>query len=199
VLLVPDKNTQFVLRGVLQRFQALGIRPIEFEFRTHPGRDGGVRSTGAGILAGEHRRFNHALMLIDHEGSGAEKRSAIDLEDRLDGQLGIVWGSRAKAIVIDPEVDVWVWGAENIMRNLLDWQAAENVRDWLKAHGHSFDSAGKPKRPKEAMELLVKFRQQPRSSALYEKLASRISLHRCSDAAYLRMRAKLREWFPTEA
>ena len=70
VVLVADKNMQFALRGVLERPQALGIRPVSYEFRTHPGRDGGVRASGPEVMAGEHSRFRHALVLLDFDGSG---------------------------------------------------------------------------------------------------------------------------------
>jgi hypothetical protein len=198
VLLVPDKNTQFALQGALRRPKAMGIRPIEFDFRSHPGRDGGVRSTGTDLLSGEHQRFKHALMVFDRDGSGSPAgQSATDLEQELDARLNLVWGGKAKVIVIEPEVDIWLWGSENIMRDLLNWHAPEGIRPWLAARGHQFDPSGKPTHPKDAVESLVRFLNQPRSSALYEKITSRISLHRCTDASFLRVRAVLRNWFPS--
>lgn len=74
VVLVADKNAQFALTGALSRHKALGIRAITPDFRIHPGRDGGVRTSGAEVLAGEHRRFAHALLIFDLEGSGAAER-----------------------------------------------------------------------------------------------------------------------------
>ena len=63
VLLVADKNIQYALKGALGRPEALGIRPIEFEFRVHPGRDGGTRKSGPEVLALEQRRFQHGLQI----------------------------------------------------------------------------------------------------------------------------------------
>lgn len=62
VILVPDKNIEFALRGALGRPEALAIRPISHEFRTHMGRDGGARTTGVDVLALEHPRFTHAFL-----------------------------------------------------------------------------------------------------------------------------------------
>ena len=56
VVLVADKNMQFALQGALARPQALGVRPFTFAFRSHMGRDGGVRTTGADVLALETTR-----------------------------------------------------------------------------------------------------------------------------------------------
>ena len=44
VILVADKTMEFTIRGGLERGQALGIRPIAFDVRQHPNRDGGART-----------------------------------------------------------------------------------------------------------------------------------------------------------
>ena len=96
VILVADKNMQFAMRGALARPTALGIRPVTHEFRTHPGRDGGARTSGVDVLALERRRFGHALLVFDLEGCGAEPgQSADDLERLLDRRLAALWGGRA--------------------------------------------------------------------------------------------------------
>ena len=123
VLLVADKNTQFALKGALGRPEALGIRPIEFEFRVHPGRDGGARKTGPEVLALERRRFKHALLVLDFEGCGTDLMNASALETQLDAKLSMHWKSDAKSIVIEPELDVWVWGADNAVEAAIDWPA----------------------------------------------------------------------------
>lgn len=197
VILVPDKNTQFALRGALGRPDALGIHAITHEFRPHPGRDGGARTTGVDVLARERARFSHALLVFDLEGSGAQKqRTTEDLEGELDEKLRLHWGHHAKAIVIAPELDVWLWGADNALREILQWPEAGTIRDWLQDHGFAFDVNAKPVRPKEALEAMVPIHRQPRSSALYEKITRRISLQRCVDPAFLRLRATLQGWFP---
>lgn len=152
VLLVADKNMQFALKGILTRPQAMGIRAVDFEFRTHMGRDGGARTSGAEALALERGRFSHALLLFDLEGSGADTDDAQAVERGLDERIAQHWGERGKAIAISPELDIWVWGADNALR----------------------------------------------SSALYEQIASRISLKRCHDTAFVRLRSQLQKWFPAE-
>lgn len=198
VILVPDKNTQFALRGALGRPDALGIRAIAHEFRPHPGRDGGARTTGVEVLARERARFSHALLVFDLEGSGAQEQlTTEDLEGELDEKLRLQWGPHAKAIVIAPELDIWLWGADNALREILQWpQQAGAIRNWLQDRGFVFDGNAKPVRPKEALEAMVPIHRQPRSSALYEKITSRISLQRCVDPALLRLRATLQGWFP---
>lgn len=189
-----DKNMEFSLKGGLERPGSLGIRPITFEIRQHPGRDGGMRTSGAQIVALQASRFRHALMVLDYEGSGASESSR-DLEAMLDKALAEHWGERAKAIVIDPELDIWMWGGDVVLSELLRWKRSESIRQWLTAKQFRFRPNCKPERPKEALETVMPEVQLRRSSAIYEKIANRISLAKCSDPAFLRLRDTLRGWF----
>lgn len=195
VVLVADKNMQFALKGALGRTQALGIRPLTHEFRTHMGRDGGVRATGVDVLARESNRFRHALMVFDFEGCGQDHDDLLTLEAELDRQLRTVWDTRAKAIIIFPEVDIWLWGTDVALRDALHWPLEGPVRNWLLEKGFEFNADNKPLRPKEALDAMRSVHKQPRSSALYEKITGRISLLHCTDPAFGRLRAQLELWF----
>ena len=195
LVLVPDKNTEYVVKGALRRTEALGIRPIDFQIVVDPGRDGGVRRRGVQILRVERLRFGHALLIFDHEGSGAEGTPAHALEDQMDLLLSASWNDQAKSIVIEPEVDVWLWGAESHIRHVVAWPSPPGVREWLQGRGFLFTATGKPVRPKEATEAVFRQRQVPRSSAAYESIARRVSLKRCEDAAFLRLKDTLQRWF----
>ena len=197
VVLAADKQIQFALRGAFARPQALAIRPITCEFRTHPGRDGGVRSTGAAVLAGDRSRFAHALMVLDLEGSGRDADDPVLLEAELDAQLRTVWGAQAKAIVIAPEVEVWLWGGDHALRAALGWPLQQPIRDWLLEHKFELGPSDKPIRPKEALDAMRRVHKQPRSAALYEKITGRISLQKCKDEAFRRLRGTLQAWFGT--
>lgn len=198
IVLVADKNMQFAMQGGLGRPDSLEIRRITFDFRQHPGRDGGTRSNGAQVLALEKARCSHALLVLDHEGSGAGGLDALELEARLDEQLKSTWGDRAKAIVIAPELDIWMWGSDNKLAEILKWPRQESIRDWLRDRGFDFLNHGKPQRPKEALEAVFRVCKQPRSSAAYQQIAAGISLSRCEDPAFLRLRDSLRRWFPMD-
>lgn len=196
VVLVADKNMQFALQGALARPQALGVRPFSFEFRSHMGRDGGVRTTGADVLAREVTRFQHALMLLDFEGCGQEEDAPLAIEAQLDQQLRKVWNANAKAIVISPEVDAWLWGNDAVLRDALHWPQDGTIRDWLRGKGFVFNADEKPLRPKEALDAMRPVHKQARSSAMYERVTKRISLQNCTDAAFIRLRTQLQAWFP---
>lgn len=198
ILMVADKSMQFSLQGGLERPQSLGIRPITFDFRQHPGRDGGTRTSGAQILALEKSRFSHALLVLDHEGSGT-RETPLELEHSLDEQLAETWGDRGKAIVIAPELDIWMWGSDNKLAEILRWPKPESIRQWLQEREFEFEANGKPRRPKEALEAVFPVCRLPRSAALYQKITASMSLARCEDAAFHRLRERLQGWFPVAA
>lgn len=198
IVVVADKAMQFTLRGALSRPQALGIRPISFEFLVHPYRDGGVRTTGVQLLSLERQQYSHGLLVLDFDGSGAVESEGVILERNLDMLLEPVWTQTGKAIVIEPELDVWMWGSDNVLHTILGRPGGTDIREWLSQHGIHFSDAGKPVGPKEAMEMLLKELRRPRSASIYEKIARTISLKACTDPAFLRLRATLQLWFPME-
>jgi len=199
IILVADKNAHFALTGAFSRNEALGVRPLECDFIVHPGRDGGVRKTGCDLLRLERSRFSHGLLVLDFEGSGAAHADGEALEAELDDKLASDWGSAAKAIVIQPELDIWMWGSDNAVEQAIGWPSGTRLRDWIQRHGFELDANGKPNRPKEALEAALRVPRLPRSSALYQNIAKTISLTRCRDAAFSRLRTKLSEWFPGAA
>lgn len=196
VALVADKNAQFALMGAFARPDALGIRPIQVEFRVHPGRDGGVRKSGPEMLALERRRFRNALLILDFEGCGSNLADSISLEAQLNERLRSQWGDSATSIVIQPELDVWAWGSDNAIEEVINWPGEIRVRDWLTQRGFTFDQNTKPTRPKEALETALRLPDLPRSSALYQHIAGKISLRKCTDEAFIRLRNRLLGWFP---
>lgn len=165
LVLVPDKNTEFAVAGAITRHAAFGIRPINCTIRVEPGRDGGVRVRGAQLLAVERNRFDCALMILDYEGSGTTL-SPLALESELDAALAQSWGPQGKAIVIEPEVDVWMWGAETHLQEVVGWTAELPIRAWLESQGSDFMVNGKPQRPKEALQRLFEEAGLPRSALL---------------------------------
>jgi len=197
IVMVADKNAEYAVRGAIDRFHSLQTRAFSTEFRVHPGHDGGARNSGPELLSSERRRFSAALLILDYEGCG-DTRPPTQIESDLDRQLAQAWGDRAKSIVVQPEIDAWVWGVDNALVELLRWPKESLPRDWLRQQGFTFDHEGKPLRPKEALESLVESARQARSSALYSKITSKISLDRCTDSAFYRVKQTLQRWFPPE-
>jgi hypothetical protein len=196
VILVADKNMEYAMRGGLSRNRSLKIRQIEPDIKVHPNRDGGVRTTGSQLLRSYAKTHQHALLLMDFEGCGVEAEGVDTIERGLDERLAQNWGDRAKAIVIAPELEVWMWGGDNSIEQKIGWNQDVHIRDWLRTKGYVLSSSGKPERPKEAFELVLRVCKQPRSSDWYETVAKSISMEKCADAKFAQLRDILQRWFP---
>ncbi|MGC8784315.1 MAG: methylation-associated defense system protein MAD4 [Armatimonadota bacterium] len=197
VLLVADKDMEMTIHGLLSRPFALGIRTVEYDVFTHPRHDPGVRMEAADFLRAYQSEYGHAVVLFDRIGCGAEDLSAEDLENVVrDSIQKTGWYQRCEVVVIDPELEVWVFAQSPHVYQVLAGGDEEYFRISLSKYPAAAN--GKPERPKELMEQILRGKNIPRSSALYLKLAERVSLSRCSDRAFLRFRETLQRWFGVE-
>ena len=202
VVLTADKNAQFAIRGVVSRHQSLGIRQLvqdSVEYITHAEKDPGVFRTAKHLLSPFLRTHAHALAIMDWEGSGCGPLTAEQVEEQIVADLRIAgWTDRAAALVIDPELDIWVWTDSPHVEAEIGWvDQSSNLRAWLAQKGFLLSAEGKPLRPKEALEAALRHVHMPRSSALYKSLAEKVSLVRCTDRAFLKLKTTLQSWFPS--
>lgn len=198
-IVVPDKDTEYTLRGVLPRDKALQTRKFSFDMVVHFNRDNGVRTTGPAMANSKRSSHSHALLVLDWHGSGVERRMNLTaLQNQLDAALGQVWGDAARSIVVDPEIESWVWGSDEALGQQLRWQDPESVRVWLQQNRFGLDVNGKPHHPKDAFRALLRRANVARSPAVFEQLAERLSLEHCKDRSFARLRSLLRKWYPPE-
>jgi len=200
VILTADKNTQFGLEGLLTDPARLKIRNTESKTLVHPRRDPGVLRQCHEFLRSQQRVAARALVIFDREGCGSDHdRDALEgeVEKRL-AQNG--WQDRSAAIVIDPELEAWVWGEYTQIAGVLGWsRAGLTLREWLMQECFLQHGQQKPDRPKEALKHMLYTLRTPRSSSIYLDLASRMSFDRCTDPAFLKLKSTLQSWFPPEA
>jgi hypothetical protein len=198
VVLVADKNMEFAVKGILTRIKSLGIREVTATFHVHPENDPGCLLRGHLFLRLFLHQSAHALVMLDREGSGKDSCSREDLESEIEVRLSQSgWGDRAVAVVIDPELEMWAWSESPHIDSVLGWEGRNPcLRTWLQEK--SFLEAGqiKPFRPKEAMELALKTVKKPRSSSIYQQIAQKVSLERCVDPSFVKLKTILQEWFP---
>ena len=197
VILVADRNMEFTVKGLLGRTQALGIREITYDLYQHPWHDAGCRSNSKEFLRPFVNRYNHALVLLDKEGCGQEEQSRTDIEERIEGDLSVTgWNSRASAIVIDPELEIWVWSDSPQVDNILGWKGnTPTLRNWLREYGYLRAGISKPIDPKKAFKETLRIAQKAHSSALFFALAQKVSIERCTDDAFVKFKTVLRYWF----
>jgi hypothetical protein len=198
VVLTADKNAQFAVQGILSRFKSLSIRQLETDYYVHPEKDPGVLHHAHDFLRPFSKSHEHALVLMDREGSGQEETSREALQQGIENELNASgWNGRAAAVVIDPEIDIWVWSDSPHVDHELGWSNhVPALRTWLREKGFLPRDVVKPQRPKEALETALREVKMPRSSAIYRALAEKVSLSRCTDPAFGKLKSVLQMWFP---
>lgn len=201
VVLVADKNMEAAVTGLLSRKKSLGIRDISNTVYVHPGKDPGCVTKGDTFLRSFAAGYQHALLMFDREGCGREELSRQTLEEDLENRLARNgWANRAVAIVIDPELEMWVWSASPQVDRILGWSNRGNdLRSWLIEKELWRDGFPKPDQPKKAVEKALEFVRTARSSSIYLQLAHKVSLERCLDSAFVKFKTTLKKWFPEEA
>ncbi|MFP4172383.1 MAG: methylation-associated defense system protein MAD4 [Candidatus Hydrogenedentota bacterium] len=203
---VADLDAENVIKTLLsQRQLSLGI---ELDFNANPpprgdllrysGRDSGCYGKAADILRGAQDTHRHAMLLLDRHGSGAESKPREDIEVELEKRLRQNgWADdNVCVIVFDPELEAWVWADSPHVSDVLGWT---NERDQLRRHlgdkGLWPHKTPKPPNPKEAMEEALRTKKAGPPAPLFRKLASRVSLERCHDPAFIKFKTGLRRWF----
>jgi hypothetical protein len=200
VVRVADKNMEFSIRGILSRSQSLGIKMATSNTYVHPERDPGCFLKAHEFLRAFQDSHSHGLVVFDRKGCGRDAQTRQNLETQVERQLsGSGWGHRAACVVVDPELENWVWSDSPHFDTLLGWQGrTPALRQWLREKGVWPTEAPKPARPKEAVEQALRIARKPRSSSLYLQLAESVGLDRCSDSAFLKLRDTLANWFPRQ-
>jgi hypothetical protein len=198
VVLVADKDMEAAMRSLLTRPEAFAIRGISYEIYSHPAHDAGCRTDGPTFLRSFCRQFRHAIVVFDREGAGADDIAAADLEQHLESLLGRNgWSDRAAAIVLDPELEIWVWTDSGEVDRVLGWSGRfPSLRQWLAQQGHVSSPSAKPSRPKEAFRHALRHVKKQPSSALFRQLGQRVTFHSCTDRAFRKLKDRLATWFP---
>lgn len=179
VVLVPNKDAQFLWSGILSKASALGLRPPTVQLDTHPLRDAGCLDADE-LLESQANRYAHALVFVaDQTRSGRPDRTRADIEAAIEvGLERAGWDHRARAVVVDPGIGRW----------LLERELGE---PWL---------PGAPElQPR--IEAALRRRKMPKSSEIYRTLGERLVEEGAVDPAWRKMIATLKQWFsldPTE-
>ncbi len=201
LVLAADRDIEHAVKGLLHRQQALGVEVESWRILVHPEHDPGCANKAAEFMRAFSRQYRHGLVILDHEGSGTRLDPA-DLESKIEYDLtGAGWEDRARAIVIAPELENWVWSDSPHVAETLGWTVGmHDLRQRLQGEGYWPGGAVKPGRPKEAMRYALRHAVPPKrwSAALFQSLAEQVSVKNCEDAAFQRLLATLREWFPQD-
>jgi hypothetical protein len=198
IVVVADLDIENVLKSVLPRFQTVyGIRPFTFEILRHPYRDAGCATGSAEFLRPFLGKFKYVLVVFDREGCGMESNSWQEVEIIVTTDLlKNGWdGEQIRVIVIDPELENWMWIDSPHVAASLGWKIEVPLYQWLRENGLINEGEVKPGRPKEAMELVLRKTKKPRSASIYAQIAANVSFRGCTAPSFLHMVEAMKGWF----
>lgn len=205
-VVVADLDAENTIKTLLcHRQEALGVR-LEFtpdgDLLRYNGRDSGCFKDAVDLLRTPQRTHRHALLIFDREGCGAENKAREEIEEDIERRLhSSGWEpDRVSVVVIDPELEAWVWARSPNVANVLGWQNDRDaLQPFLEAE-HLWDAhALKPNDPKEAMRQALRHKNKPLGAPLFSELASRVGIANCHDSAFEKLRERLRRWFGADA
>ena len=197
VILAADGQIEFAVKGLLTRNQSIGFREISFNIYVHPEKDPGCLLRSHDFLRPFHRQYTHACVMFDRMGCGKEELPRESLELEVEERLSKTgWGDRAAVIVLDPELESWVWSDSPEVAPILGWaDKSPSLLVWLQQNGYLGAHQRKPERPKKAMEEALRIAHKGRSSSIYLELAKRVGVNRCVDPAFTKFKLRMSQWF----
>lgn len=198
VVTADNQQKRTVSTLLLERWQALGIRQLAINADSDIyslQNDPGVFHKAGDFLAVFAQQYERALVLIDAEWEGGPA-NAEEIEEKIQGDLnGNGWEGRSAIVVIDPELEIWVWSTSPHVPRLFgtDWETIKNLG---RQTNYWQTGETKPSRPKEFLEEVLRRTRKRRSTVLYQQLAEKVSLRRCQDSSFRRFCEILQGWFP---
>lgn len=185
--------------GIFTSHHRLQIRQINLHGPlVDPDHDAGVYRRSQNLLRYYLKLADYCLVVFDRDGCGSTKpreQLESEVEDRL-SQNG--WAGRSAVIVIDPELENWVWSDSPHVETVLGWPTGGKLKTWLIENNYLRADAPKPARPKEAFLRAIGIVKTPRSSSIYFQLAQQVSFQRCTDPAFIKLKTTLLKWFPKD-
>ncbi len=196
IVLVADSQQEKTISTLLDsRRESLQIAAVSYEIYPHEGHDPGVFVGAGDFLSIFTNQFRYALVVLDAAWAG-QPGSANEIVSKIQMDLDQTgWHGRSNVIVIDPELEIWVWSDSPHVPQILGLEWGE-IHRFAEENDYWLSGVPKPYRPKELLDDILQRTNKRRSAALFVKLAMAVSLDRCHDPAFNRFRATLHEWFP---
>jgi len=161
-VVMADLDAENAISKLLcKRQSALGIRvdfnpdrPPAGDLLRYAGRDSGCYKNAVDVLRTPQRTHHHALLIFDRDGCGAKTESREEIESEVEDQLHRNgWAKDAvSVIVIEPELEAWVWATSPRVADVLGWQNERGgLHPFLTSRNLWDENSPKPSNPKEAM------------------------------------------------
>lgn len=158
--------------------------------------DPGLYTRGHELLRTYQKTHRHAIVVIDAEWDGSPGASSIR-DNMINNIRKTGWLEESfRVIVIDPELEVWIWQQNEHVAEGLGYSSFEDLMSDTTVRTAWPQGQPKPVNPKETLEAALKKKRIPRSSAIYKQITGCVTVRNCQDAAFQEMLEALRAWFP---
>ena len=224
VWLIADLECEATIKGFLERASihlSLGCSAFRFSvqddlLRDAQGKDPGVWKRAHEFLRGKQNTHRYAIIILDNAWEGSPGPARIETAI-VRNMRSCGWDqSRFEVIVIDPELEAWIWQDSLYVDEAFGHNPPPSLRDKLaactqRANGSvvklppgSLDqalwpaNAVKPPDPKAAVKAVLHMYRVGAASSIFNEIASRVSVNYCQDPAFQRLRTALQRWFPVD-
>lgn len=202
LIYVADADALAFMRSILNKPQALGTRPINFDIERHPLRDAGMVQSGAELARMKKGRYHKALLMWDHHGSGRDhKQSPDQVADNIQEKLNsFTWSDNSAVTVLVPELEQWLWHCENAVAahcNVTTVQLDQWIAERGEKLGRSVDEL-RQQQPKELFEHVMRDRlKRTISPRDFEEIGKRAGINGLLSCDSFRSVVEtLGVWFP---
>jgi hypothetical protein len=224
IWLVADLECRATLTGFLDRkdfHTSLRCKPFLWNpdidlIREEKGKDAGVWKNSHLLLRAKRISHRHAVVLLDNafDGSPGPEQLEHDIRENLQ-RVG--WSlDDVEVIVLDPELEVWIWQRNVNVEQAFDYSGPPGL--WKKLAELSISPAKrfvpadpdrglvpawpehdpKPRDPKATVEAVRWLCNSDPPSAVFNSISARVSVRGCVDPGFLKLRGALQRWFPPE-
>ncbi|MBL7797044.1 MAG: hypothetical protein JNJ90_11175 [Saprospiraceae bacterium] len=200
IVFVADGHQKAVMEALLPRIpKSSNTAEFGFEVKVNPGKDSGTYIYSHELLRPYINQYRFALVVFDFEGTGVEHLPLDQVKKNVQELLEKNgWKGRSAVIVIQPELENWMWMDNRNVEQAIGWEEQVSLYDWAKKEGLLAEDATKPDRPKEAFLDALRLSRTPLSASIYGKIAAKVSYGKCQDAAFQDLIQQLKAWFPLQ-
>jgi len=196
-VLTADEDMRTTVDRLLKRPRSLGIRQVHYATARHRRRDPGCRTDASRRLRPHLKEYRYAMVVFDRDGCGRDDAPREDIQLEVERDLSRNgWETRSKVIVIEPELENWVWSGSIHVPRILGWNSYDELKGWLNEQGRWPDETAKPPYPKEAMYAALAKKGRRVSAAYFNRLADKVSMRGCECPAFGELTDTLQTWFP---
>ena len=204
IIRVADADMERFLHAILNKPKALGIRPIQFDIErnTDARGDSGMRANGVELTRMDKDDYHKEVLMWDYQGCGHEHKKsaqivATETQDHLDR---ISWQDNSAVIIIEPELERWLWYCEQAIAAHLQKTVTE-LQQWSETYANQQNMSLadlKESDPKGLFVYIVCTRlRRTRTPRNYEQIGKHASIKNLQTCESFRQFIKtLQTWFP---